>query len=181
MSAYFAAPQFGCAAVLAGLIFAISTPAQAQVTPGARPESMDRLVACRQIAGAEARLACYDAAVAQFDTAQRQGDVVVVDRAQVSQARRQLFGFQLPAVTLFDQGQQPEQVEAIETTLVRAGQSGEGRWVFTLADGGVWRQVDTERVNFRNRPGEPVRIRRAALGSYLMTVGNSRAVRVRRQ
>ena len=157
-------------------------PAFAQTSPGAtRPEALDRVVACRQITAAEARLACYDGAVAQFDTAQQQGDVVVVDRAQVREARRQLFGFQLPAVTLFDQGEKPESLEAIETTLVRGSQSGDNRWTFTLGDQSVWRQVDSERVTFRNREGEPVRIRRAALGSFLMTVGNSRAVRVRRQ
>ena len=164
-----------------GLALGASSPVLAQSVPTSRPESMDRLVACRQIAAADARLACYDAAVSRFEDAQRQGDVVVVDRSQVNQARRQLFGFQLPSVTLFDQGERPENIEAIETTLVRAGQSGEGRWLFTLADESVWRQVDTERVTFRNRQGEEVRVRRAALGSYLMTVGNSRAVRVRRQ
>lgn len=156
-------------------------PVQAQVGAPGRPESVDRMVACRQIAAPEARLACYDAAVARFDAAQRQGEVVVVERDQVRQARRQLFGFQLPGVTLFDQGEQPERLEEIETTLVRAGQGGDGRWVFTLADESVWRQIDTERVTFRNRAGEPVRVRRAALGSFLMTLGGSRAVRVRRQ
>jgi hypothetical protein len=161
---------------------AAAPPALAQTSAqGARPEALDRLVACRQIAASEARLACFDGAVAQFDTAQQQGDVVVVDRAQVREARRQLFGFQLPSVTLFDQGEKPETLEAIETTLVRGSQSGDNRWTFTLADESVWRQVDSERVTFRNREGEPVRIRRAALGSFLMTVGNSRAVRVRRQ
>ena len=169
------------AAGLAACLGLSANPVHAQTAPAARPEAMNRLVACRQITEAQARLACYDAAVSDFDAAQRQGEVVVVDRAQVTQARRQLFGFQLPSVTLFDQGDRPEALDAIETTLVRAGQSSEGRWVFTLADESVWRQVDTERVNFRNRQGEPVRVRRAALGSFLMTVGNSRAVRVRRQ
>lgn len=146
-----------------------------------RPEVLDRVVACRQITAETARLACYDAAVGSLDQAQRQGDVVVVDRNQVREARRQLFGFSLPSVTLFDQGERPEAVESIETTLVRAGLVGDNKWVFTLADQSVWRQIDSERVNFRNRPGEAVRVRRAALGSYLLTVGSSRAVRVRRQ
>jgi hypothetical protein len=170
--------------LLAAGLGLIAAGAQAQTAAPAtseRPETLDGLVACRQIAAAEARLACYDGAVARFDTAQRQGEVVVVDRAQVREARRQLFGFQLPPVTLFDQGERPESLEAIETTLVRAGQAGENRWVFTLADQSVWRQVDSERVTFRNREGEQVRIRRASLGSFLMTIGNSRAVRVRRQ
>jgi hypothetical protein len=92
-----------------------------------------------------------------------------------------MFGFQLPTITLFEQGERAEPIGEIETTLTRAGMSGEGRWVFTLADGSVWRQIDTERVSFRNQAGEPVRVRRAAMGSYLLTAGRSRAVRVRRQ
>lgn len=155
--------------------------ASAQTAPAARPEVLDRVVACRQVAGEAARLACYDAAVGSLDQAQRQGDVVVVDRNQVREARRQLFGFQVPSITLFDQGEKPETVEAIETTLTRAAQIADNKWVFTLADESVWRQIDSDRVTFRNRPGEAVRVRRASLGSYLMTIGNSRAVRVRRQ
>lgn len=159
----------------AGAAFAQTPPSQP------RPEVLDRVVACRQVTAEAARLACYDAAVGSLDQAQRQGDVLIVDRGQVREARRQLFGFSVPKVTLFDRDEQAEAMDSIETTLVRAGQFAEGKWVFTLADESVWRQVDSERVNFRNRPGEAVRIRRAALGSYLMTVGSSRAVRVRRQ
>lgn len=167
--------------ILALAAVAPASVATAQSGPAARAEVLDRVVACRQITGEAARLACYDGAVTALDQAQRQGDVVVVDRGQVREARRQLFGFQVPSITLFDQGERPEAVDSIETTLVRAGQYAEGKWVFTLADESVWRQIDSDRVNFRNRPGEAVRVRRASLGSYLMTIGNSRAVRVRRQ
>jgi hypothetical protein len=166
--------------LMAGLT---ALPAQAQdrgLAP-TRPELLSRLVDCRALTDPTPRLACYDAATTALDTAERQGDVVVVDRAQVGEARRQLFGFQLPSINLFERGTTVEQINAIETTLTRAGRSGEGRWIFTLADGGVWRQIDTEPLRFQNRAGEPVRVRRATLGSYLMVVGDSRAIRVRRQ
>lgn len=170
---------------LAACVLALSgTAAASQAVaslPDTRPQTLDRLLNCRQLTSDAARLACYDTAVGAFETAQQRGEVVVVDRAQVNEARRQLFGFALPRVTLFDQDGRDAPVEAIETSLVRATQTGEGRWVFTLADESVWRQIDSERVNFRNRPGQDVRIRRAALGSYLMTIEDSRAVRVRRQ
>lgn len=161
----------------------LATPVAAQQAPStARPELLSRLVACRPVADSAARLACYDAAASALDSAERQGEVVVVDRAQVSEARRQLFGFDLPAMpSLFDRGGRAENLDAIETTLTRATRTGEGKWVFTLADGGAWRQIDNERVTFENRAGEPVRVRRASLGSYQLVVGRSRAVRVRRQ
>jgi hypothetical protein len=168
------------AALLCFPVFADAALAQ-QATPPARPELLSRLVACRAVTAPEARLACYDAAAGALDSAERQGEVVVVDRAQVSAARRQLFGFELPSITLFDSGPAPEKIDSIDTTLTRAVLAGEGKWTFVLADGSTWRQIDSDRVSFQNEAGQSVRVRRASLGSYLLTVGRSRAVRVRRQ
>ncbi len=168
---------FGVACLAA---FATAASAQ-QPAPQERPELLSRLVACRAVTAAEARLACYDAAASALDSAERQGEVVVVDRAQVNAARRQLFGFELPSITLFDAGPAPERIDSVETTLTRAVAAGDGKWTFVLADGSTWRQIDSERVNFRNQAGQAVRVRRATLGSYLLTIDRSRAVRVRRQ
>lgn len=167
--------------VLVGAVAVIAGPAAAQTATASRPELLTRLVGCRAVSDSAARLACYDQTTEALDAAERQGQVVVVDRAQVTAARRQLFGFQLPSITLFDQGEAAEPINQIETTLTRAVMVGEGRWLFTLADGTAWRQIDSESVNFRNRAGEAVRVRKATLGSYLLTTGGSRAVRVRRQ
>lgn len=146
-----------------------------------RPETLARLLACRSIAESTARLACYDTAAGALDSAERQGELVVLDRAGVAETRRQLFGFQMPALPRLFGPEGTVEIQSVETTLQSAALAGEGRWVFRLADGSVWRQIDTERVNFRNRPGQAVQIRRASLGSFLLTVGDSRAVRVRRQ
>lgn len=149
--------------------------------PQERAETLARLTACRAINDGVARLGCYDAAVIALDSAERQGDVVVMDRAQISEARRQLFGFELGTLPRMFGPDGSGEIDAIETTLQGATQTSESRWVFRLADGGVWRQIDSDRVRFQNRPGQPVRVRKASLGSFLLTVGDSRAVRVRRQ
>ncbi|GLS00946.1 hypothetical protein GCM10007859_09560 [Brevundimonas denitrificans] len=146
-----------------------------------RPETLARLMACRGIADNTARLACFDTAAGALDTAERQGDVVVIDRAGVAETRRQLFGFEMPSLPRLFGPEGAAEIEAIESTLQGASLVGEGRWVFRLEDGSVWRQIDSERVRFQNRPGQPVRVRKATLGSFLLTVGDSRAVRVRRQ
>lgn len=146
-----------------------------------RPETLERLMACRAVSDDAARLTCYDAAAGALETAERQGEVVVIDRAVVNETRRDLFGFEMPSLPRLFQQEGVADIDAIETTLERSSRNAEGRWVFRLADGGVWRQIDTERVRFDNEAGQPVRVRKAMMGSFLLTVGDSRAVRVRRQ
>ena len=167
----------GLAAVaVASVLSGQSAPAQE------RPEALARLMACRDVADSAARLACFDSAAGALDTAERQGEVVLFDRAGVAETRRQLFGFEMPAMPrLFGAAGEGAEIDSIETTLVSATYINEGRWIFRLAEGGEWRQIDSERFRFQNRPGQPVRVRKASLGSFLLTVGDSRAVRVRRQ
>lgn len=127
-----------------------------------------------------ARLACYDEATRALDEAERSGEVTVVDRNQVREARNRLFGFSVDSLGIFDRSGQTR-VEALETTLQSARQQGRGEWVFSLADGSVWRQIDSERLSNTPREGQPVRIREAAMGSYLLSVNGARSVRARRE
>ncbi|WAC58450.1 hypothetical protein [Brevundimonas sp. SL130] len=147
-----------------------------------RASSLDEVARCRSITTDAARLACFDRAVAALDAAERTGEVVVLDRAQVRETNRQLFGFEIvnPFAGRPNLDQEPA-LDSIETTLAAATISSEGKWIFRLADKSEWRQIDSGDVRFRNRAGENVRVRRASLGSYMLTIGNSRAVRVRRQ
>jgi hypothetical protein len=166
---------------VAAIMIAAAPAGQERVEPQGRPETLTRLMACRAISDSAARLACYDAAAGAIDTAERQGDLVVIDRAQAEETRRQLFGFEVPTLPRLFSGAPQAEIESIETTLQSASQLSESRWVFRLADGSVWRQIDSDPVRFQNRAGQEVRVRKASLGSFLLTVGNSRAVRVRRQ
>lgn len=164
-------------------IAAVASLSGQATPPQERAETLSRVTACRAIADSAARLTCYDTAVGALDAAERQGEVVVMDRAQVGEARRQLFGFEMPALPrLFGAAAEgvPE-INSIETTLQSATQVADNHWVFRLADGGVWRQIDSDPLRIRPRQGDAVRVRKASLGSFLLTVGDSRAVRVRRQ
>ena len=160
---------------------AVATLSGQAAPPQERAETLSRLTACRAIADGAARLSCYDAAVSALDSAERQGEVVVMDRAQIGEARRQLFGFEMPTLPRLFSADSAEEIDSIETTLQSAARVADNRWVFRLADGGVWRQIDSDPIRGRPRPGDVVRVRKASLGSFLMTIGDSRAVRVRRQ
>jgi hypothetical protein len=135
------------------------------------------LVACSAVTPDLDRLACFDREAAHLRAAEQSGAVIIMPRARIEETRRALFGFAVP--NLPDMMSGGPALETVETTLVSANQSD--GWVFRLADGSVWRQVDTTALNFRPREGMPVRIRRAAVGSYMLKVGDSPAVRARRQ
>lgn len=169
------------ATLMIGINMPIATSAARQASDQ-KSVLFEQLAACRTIANDTERLGCFDQRASTFETAQRTGDVVVVDRSQIRQARRQLFGFELGSMPDIFAGHQAEApIDAIETSLTSAVQGGDGKWVFKLADGSEWRQIDSDPVRFRNQEGIQIRIRRAALGSYQLVAGNSRAVRVRRQ
>ncbi|MGO4409175.1 MULTISPECIES: hypothetical protein [unclassified Brevundimonas] len=152
----------------------------ARVSPSPRAAEMQRLFECKLIAERAARVDCYDAAVESLGVAERQGEIVVVERERVLEARRALFGFTLPAFPSL-LGGQAERLDEVETTLERATYATGPGWTFYLADGSIWTQIDTASLQFRATAGLPVRIRRAAMGSYFLKVADNPAVRAKRQ
>lgn len=147
-----------------------------------RTELMAELAACRSVADNTARLACFDQTASRMLLAHERGDLTVVDRAQIQQARRQLFGFSGAALpSIFGGGSESEEVTSIQTVLNRASRDAHGQWTFYLADDSEWKQIDNESPRLRVQTGVPVRVRRAAFGSYFLNVGDARAIRVRRQ
>lgn len=170
------------AALLAGLAgLASGAHAQRQVPGQERPAVLSRVVQCRAIAAEAERLACYDREVATLDQAQASGELLAMDRSQVRRTRRSLFGLTVPNLGIFgDDNEDEEEASRIETTIRSATQNANGKWIIELADGARWLQIDSMNLNIRPRQGQPIRIRRAAMGSYLANVNNQTAIRMRR-
>ena len=179
----FAARTAAALVILAPLALGCAAPALAATAPTTpeRAQQLQALVDCKKIPEPSARLACYDKAAAALDEAEAKGDVVVVNREQARKVRKQAFGFSLPAITLFERGEKTEDVAATDSTIAEAKRLASGHWQIKLADGGgVWVQIDSTEIPIDPKPGQRVIIRKAALGSYLMTVGNQREVKVHR-
>lgn len=140
-----------------------------------------RLAQCRAIAEDSARLACYDAAVGAFETARAEGSVVVLSRDEVEESRRRSFGFDLNVLNPFDREGGPTELESIDTTLVSLRTISGGKLLITLADGSVWQQIDSSSPYIPRGQNQPVRVRRATLGSYMMNIDGGPPIRVRRQ
>jgi hypothetical protein len=164
------------------LIAALAAPAMAAPAPTAevRAKVFQDVVDCRKIADPTQRLACYDQAAGVLDQAEAKGDVVVVDREQARKVRRQAFGFSMPSITIFERGEKPEEVATAVTTVTSAHKALSGKWTVKLDDGSTWSQVDLAEIPLDPKAGDKVKIRKASMGSYLMTIANQREVRVHR-
>ena len=168
---------FGLTAiVLAGAPAAFADPAPAL----SRAEVLNDLTACRAIADATARLDCYDKAAAAIDQAQASGDVVVIDRAQARAARRQVFGFNLSALSILDRTAPRDEVNTLNSTAAEAYRNGDGKWVIVLDDGAHWRQIDDADLSHSPHAGSVIRIRHASLGSFVMNIDGQPYIRVHR-
>jgi len=136
---------------------------------------------CRKAAAAEARLACYDAAVSKLAQAVGDGDLVSFDREQRREVRRQAFGFNLPSLSVVERGERPEEMGVLTATVRSASRNSEGRWVIVLDGGQVWRQTDSIALARPPRPGSAVVIQKAALGSFMISVDGHPGFRARRE
>lgn len=147
-----------------------------------RPETFEALLRCRAIAEEAARLRCFDEATAALQAAAERRDVVVVDRAQVRESRRRLFGLTLPRLPVFGGGDDEEdEVDRLEGVIASAQQNDLGQWYIRLEEGGLWVQTDHNILASFPRRGQRVVINRGAMGSFMMRVNNQPGIRVRRQ
>ena len=176
--------MFRLSTALAGLSLALAAqPALAkdkeQPLDGPPPAVFQAVIDCKAIADPAARLACYDQAVSAMVAARSSRDLVVTDRAAVREAKRGLFGLSLPSIKLLDAADAGDEVKEIESTIAGIRMAGDGFPVFTLEDGARWKQTDGR--NTFPKAGQKIRIRKAALGSYMASIAGQPGVRVTRQ
>lgn len=162
--------------ITAALLTIASSSAAAQ---DSSPKVLDNVIDCLAITSDMERLACFDTSVDALGRARKSNEIAVVSREEVRTARKSLFGLVLPEIKLFsnDRG---EQISEVNSTLRSASQRGDGKWVFVLEDGARWTQIDERTFSATPKVGQPIRIRRAAMGSYLANVNKQIAIRVRR-
>ena len=159
--------------------------AAAAQTPPAEASGSDlvnALGACRAIADAGRRLACYDEAASRLTQAVGRNDLVVLDRNDIRRTRRSLFGFHLPRLPIFGGGDREvaEAPDEITATVAGVRNLGYDKWQVRLEDGANWQTTESNSAIRGPRPGDTVVIRRGPLGSYMMRIAGQRAVRAMR-
>lgn len=160
-------------AILAGWLAASAQAAEPAPAPA--PGAYQALVECRGITDPTARLACFDKAAEGLAAAVQSRQVVVVDKGTMRETKRRLFGISLPNVKLFGPADD-EEIDQIASTIESTSDTRDGLSLFVLADGSRWRQ--TEGRYLFPKAGQPIVIKRAALGSFMANVNGKTAVRV---
>jgi hypothetical protein len=141
------------------------------------PAIVQQLLACRAIGDSGQRLACYDRQSGTVAQAIEKRDLVMIDRARATAAKRSLFGFSVPDFAgLFGGGD----IQQLEGTVAGANQNGDGGWTIRLADGSVWSQVDDTPLALEPRRGDKVVVRRGTLGSYFFKLGSQPGFKAKR-
>jgi hypothetical protein len=161
----------GCASVLAfdGLSAQTKAP-----PPSPMVSALDQ---CRKIADPAQRLACFDRASGTLVQATTSGAVAVVDRRQMQQARRSLFGFNMPKMPFFS-GDSGSAMNRLDTTVRSVKALDNGRLQIVVApDNAVW-EITEPPVSFEEpRAGQKVTITRSSLGGYFIQVNGQVGVR----
>ena len=140
------------------------------------------IAACRQISDATQRLSCFDKASSDLIAATDKGDVRVVDRAELRQARRSLFGFNMPKLPFFSGDDSTDEAAAKLISKVSAVRElPHDRYQVRLQDGGaLWETLESYGAFHAPKVGDPVEINRGPLGSYILRFGRQRGVKGRR-
>ncbi len=170
-------------AIVGIMALAALAPASAPAKPKAQDARSSALVqalsACRGVADGKARLDCYDQAGARLAEAVDRKELVVLDRQEIQETRRSLFGFSLPNIPLF-RGESGGDDGKIETVIAGVGRLEGGKWQIRLEDGAVW-QTNETRLNLSDpRPGQKIVIQRGTLGNYFLRIDGQRGIRGRR-
>ena len=169
------------AAVMLLTVPVLMGQAGADTPKNGRAGVLQEAVACRAISDDQQRLACYDRAVAALDKAEAADEVVVLDKSQVQQTRRSLFGLSLPKIRIFGgEKKGDEQLQTLDAVVASTTRDQDGRLIFTIEDGARWHQID-DRPSTRVKRGTKVQFRRAAFGSYFAGFEGTTSIRVRRE
>jgi hypothetical protein len=135
-----------------------------------------QVYACAGIEEANRRHACFDALVPELKKAGA-GPVSLGSTPQSALTAPVLSASEAKAIASASKEVSPDKASFTVTAVTKAA---DGKHRFTMENGQIWRQLDT--VKLRNLGAGPwaAEIRKASLGSFLLTIDKSAAVRVER-
>lgn len=144
------------------------------------PSALAPLYQCAEQTDTAARLACYDAAVADLKGKEARKEVVAIDKAGATTLRREAFGFRLPSLPKLGLPGFSSDGRDVETKQTKSVASVNGL-TLTTTDAQIWQLTENVGFDPPSRTPFDVVISQAALGSYLLQIkGMNRSWRARR-
>jgi hypothetical protein len=176
--------NFLAAAVPAGIaaLFLIAGPAGAQddgrVSSKIKSSPLiGKLETCTTITEDDERLACFDREVGALVGATNEGQIKVVQAEDIVQARRSLFGFSLPKLGLFGNGDK-EKIRRLESSITRVQRVSANEWHFWIADGDAQWRIKNMEIGFQPpASGDKVEFKPASMGTYWIRINGRTGVR----
>jgi hypothetical protein len=176
------------------LCFAVTVfaaPAFAQAKP------LEQVYACAGLTDGAARLACFDAAVSGLKRADDTGSVSVVSREQIEKAEKEAFGLAPPSLSTLVETQADapssssgasaktaeaklQPLDKVTLAIKEISTAADGRYRVAMENGQVWRQTDDIKLGGLSQKNLTAEIRKGALGTFVMKIGNRSAIRVKR-
>lgn len=167
------------AGMAAGVLAIGAAPLAAQDdAPTAQPDYVENLKTCQTLTDDMARLACFDRAVGAILAANDAGDVQVIDKEDVRETRRSLFGFSLPNIGLFGGGDEAD--ELFETTIASVRYTGRNSARFTTAEGAVWELNNIPSRLRTIKDGDAVEFKKATMGYFFVRIAGQTGIKGRR-
>jgi hypothetical protein len=164
----------------------LSAPAFAQ-------EAMAKVYACADIEDAGQRHACFDALVPELRKGRAAAVAAPATPSVKPQQQAEAFGspraatspliapVKTPAESKATAVAEKEQsIDKVSLPVKSISTAGDGKYRFVMENGQIWKQIDTEKL--RNIGSGPwtAEIKKASMGSFLLSLGGSRTVRVER-
>lgn len=132
--------------------------------------SLDPLIACTHLTADTARLACFDAAMAQIHDSIPRSTAAPTPEQQFGLSNKQVLGIEAPP------GQPPTSVLHARIANVHTAAD---RQTFILENAQTWQQIELD-PDFAARIGQEVTISKGALGSFWLATDSHHATRVKR-
>lgn len=167
-------------AILCAMAAAFSVSAGAQGRDAAELATspiIGQLEACQSISEDAERLTCFDREVVNLLGATRDGEVKVVATEAITDARKRLFGFSLPKIGLFGDGEE-EELKNLTSTITKVRKVGRNEWYFWIEEGNaVWRMKNNSIGARAPKVGDPVEFKPASMNTYWIRVDGRNGVR----
>jgi hypothetical protein len=185
---------------LAVILGIVSLAALAPTAAIAQEAPLAKVYACADLKDGAQRLACFDGAVASLKQADAGGDVAVVSRSQVQKVEKDAFGLAVPSVTELAASvatsapssaasaaarppkiEKPKPLDRVTLPVKAINKDAHGDMTFVMENGQIWRKIDTTSMLGLGKGPWTAEIRKAALGSYVLSiVGTTASARVKR-